>query len=199
AGHRAWDQVRAECDAGGRFVLDDVMSGRIRPLARRNGQRLPTEPVTVAVPPGGLARITLRPPTPRPQPEPAFGPIGPKPGEKEVEVVWVAGMVVDEARRPQPGAKVYARSASRRNPDERGHPRSGRSGRPLRSPRAFEDMGPLTVVAYTEGKPPAVAYAAPVEARREAADAGCDARRPGGDISVAIVKDGRPVPGAASG
>lgn len=201
AGHRAWDQVRAKCDAGGRFVLDDVMSGTIRPLARRNGQRLPTEQVTVAVPLGGLARVTLRPPTPRPQPEPVIRPIGPKPGEKEVEVVWVAGRVVDEARRPQPGAKVYARGdfhgGIRMYEDirEATADADGRYGvrGPLRNM-----VGPLAVVASTEGKPPAVAYAIPPskpDEMRPTLDLTLADR--GGDLRVAIIKDGRPVPGAS--
>jgi hypothetical protein len=59
-------------------------------------------------------------------------------------------------------------------------------------------MGPLSVVAIAEGKPPALACAIPPskpDARRPALDLTLADR--GGDLSIAIVKDGRPVPGAS--
>jgi hypothetical protein len=100
-----------------------------------------------------------------------------------------------------PGARVFARvdfqGGMRMGEDNREATADARGRYEIRGP--FRTMMRiLTVVAIAEGKPPALAYMMPPKKRDEA-------RPPldltladrGGDLRVAILKDGKPVPGAS--
>ncbi len=197
------------CDPAGRFVARDLRPGWYHLGLMRGKRPIATELIDVRVTPGRrVADIVLGPPPPA-APAAAMPdrfPGGPRfpPGGGAEEVVWVEGTVRDERGRVVAGADVYARAEfyggmrmveqlRKTTTDDGGHYE-------VRGPKQSM-IGPPTLIAHTEGRPPALAFgpSPAAEGRASKVDLTLADASWGGSARVTVLKDGEPMADANVG
>ncbi|HEX8199896.1 MAG TPA: carboxypeptidase regulatory-like domain-containing protein, partial [Isosphaeraceae bacterium] len=202
---RTWDHAQAVCDAGGHFVLEDVVPGAHSLVVDRAGKPVPIGPASIYPAPGGrIDGLTLHPPAPSPpggpRPDPGMAG-GPAPaGDRPEDIPWLEGTVRDEAGRPVAGADVFVHTSYhggiRMYEDVRTATSDARGHYRIAGP-VWEYMETLTVIVRAAGRPPVVAYA-PTPSRSGGPPRTLDLTLApeGGAVRVTVLKDGRPLPGA---